>query len=69
MNVSEIRQLPLREKFQILEALWEDLGREIEEIPLSAGEKSFLDSRLARIESGETQIHDWDEVKDSLGKR
>ena len=69
MSVAEIRQLPLREKFQILEALWADLSDRVESIPLSPAEESLLDSRLQRIESGQTQIHEWDEVKDSIGKK
>ena len=69
MSVAEIRQLPLREKFQILEALWADLGERVESIPLSPAEESLLDYRLQRIESGQTQIHEWDEVKDAIGKK
>ncbi len=69
MSVAEIRQLPLREKFQILEALWGDLSECIDDIPVSEREKTLLDARLARIESGHAQIHNWDDVKDSIGKR
>lgn len=69
MSVTEIKQLPLREKFQILEAIWEDLSDHIADIPVSKAEKKLLDVRLERIASGETQIHDWDEMKHLIGRR
>jgi len=69
MSVTEIKQLPLREKFQILETLWEDLSDHIADIPVSKADRDMLDGRLERIASGETKIHDWDEVKRSIGRR
>lgn len=69
MSVTEIKRLPLREKFQILEVLWEDLSDHIADIPVSKVDRELLDARLERIDSGETEIHDWDEVKHSIGRR
>jgi len=68
MSVTEIKALPVREKFQILEALWEDLSEKIEDIPLTQADRDLLDHRLARIESGEAKILEWDELKDSIGE-
>lgn len=69
MSISDIQALPLREKFQILEALWQDLASRIDQMPVSDGDKAILDERLAALDAGETGIHDWDAVKDSIGKR
>ena len=69
MSVAEIRQLPLRAKFQILEALWGDLSDRIDKVPVSDLEKELLDSRLAKIASGHAEILDWDDVKNSIGNR
>lgn len=69
MSAAEIKELPLLEKFQILESIWLDLAERVEEMPLSASDKQLLDSRLARMESGEAQDHEWDEVKLSLGNK
>ena len=69
MSVAEIRKLPMREKFQILEALWGDLSDRIDGMPLSETEKTLLDSRLDRIESGQAEVLNWDDVKGSIGKR
>lgn len=69
MKVEELKGLPVREKFQLLEALWEDLNDQLETVPISEDEKSLLDSRLQRLESNQTEIQDWDRVKDRIGKR
>ena len=68
MNVAEIKKLPLREKFQILEALWEDLSSKIEDIELTQTDRDLLDTRLSKIESGESKILDWDDVKHTIGQ-
>ncbi len=68
MSVAEITKLPVREKFQILEALWEDLSDKIEDIPLTGADRDLLDHRLARIESGAAKILEWDDVKPTIGE-
>ena len=68
MSITEVKQLPLQEKFQLLEALWEDLADNLSDIPLSPEEQTLLDSRLANIDTGATTIHRWDEVKNLIGK-
>jgi len=69
MTVAEVQTLPLREKFQILEALWADLGSRVDSAPISESERVLLDFRIERIDSGTAAILDWDEVKYSIGKR
>lgn len=69
MSMSEIQALPLREKFQILEALWQDLVSRIDQMQVSDGDKAILDARLAALDAGEIEIHEWDAVKGSIGKR
>lgn len=68
MSIAEIKELPLREKMQILEAIWEDLGERVEGMEISDKERELLDGRLERVRNGEVEIHDWDAVKDSLGR-
>lgn len=69
MSVAEVRSLPLREKLQIFEAIWDDLSARVEQMEVSKVERELLDSRLERIRKGEVQIHEWDAVKHSIGKR
>ena len=67
MSIAEIRMLPLREKFQILEVIWDDLSAHIEEMAVSPAVQQLLDDRLERIKNGSAKIHDWDSVKFSMG--
>jgi putative addiction module component (TIGR02574 family) len=69
MSIAEIRQLPLNEKLQIMEALWEDLRLHVEGIPVPEWHKKLLDSRRRAVEEGREDILEWDEVKGSLGTR
>jgi putative addiction module component (TIGR02574 family) len=69
MNVAEVQSLPLREKFQILEVIWADLNSRIDAAPISQSERTLLDSRIERVDSGAAAIHDWDDVKHSIGNR
>jgi putative addiction module component (TIGR02574 family) len=69
MSIAEVRNLPLREKFQILEAIWDDLSVRMEEMAVSPAVRELLDSRLERIANGASEVHDWDSVKFSIGQR
>jgi putative addiction module component (TIGR02574 family) len=69
MSIAEVRRLPLREKLQILEVIWEDLSAKVDEMEISDAERKLLDSRLDRVRSGETKILDWEEVKHTIGSK
>lgn len=68
MSAAEILQLPLREKLQIMEAIWEDLRERAETCAISQETKDLLELRRARVESGEAKMLDWDSVKHSIGR-
>lgn len=69
MSIAEIRNLPLREKLQIFEAIWEDLSARADGMAVSVADRELLDSRIERVRNGEAGVHDWDSVKHSLGRR
>jgi hypothetical protein len=69
MSIAEVRSLPLREKLQILETIWEDLSARVDEMPVSPAERELLDSRIERARNGAAGIHDWDSVKQLLGRQ
>ncbi len=69
MSIAEIQSLPLREKLQIFEAIWNDLSARVEQMEVSKVERELLDSRIERIRKGEVEVHDWDTVKHSIGKQ
>lgn len=69
MSIAEIRQLPLAEKLQIMEAIWDDFRAQAEQVPVPAGHKELLDERRKAVEEGREGVLDWDSIKDSLGSR
>jgi putative addiction module component (TIGR02574 family) len=68
MNVAEITKLSTREKFELMEALWEDMRSKAEESDIPQEHLDLVQERWARVQSGESVLLDWDEVKDSIGK-
>lgn len=66
MSIAEIHQLPLSEKLQIMEAIWEDLRSQADALPVPEWHKELLDARLKAVEDGSEKVLDWDEVKQSL---
>jgi len=69
MSITEIRELPLHEKLQIMEVLWEDLRSHAEGAPVPQWHKELRDARRKAVEAGREKILEWDEVRNSLGTR
>jgi putative addiction module component (TIGR02574 family) len=68
MSVAEIHQLPIEEKLQMMEVLWEDLRDRFERMSIPASHQALLDERRARVQTGAAQLCDWDAVKTSIGR-
>ena len=68
MTVAEAKAMPIGQKFQIMEALWEDMRERFESMPVSDEVKSLLDERRSRVVRGESKLLDWDQVKSVLGR-
>ena len=68
MIVADIAKLTLREKLQLMEAIWEDLRVRVDDMGVPKEHRRILDDRRARIDSGEAKVLDWDQVKHSLGR-
>jgi hypothetical protein len=69
MSIAEIRSLPLREKLQIMEEIWEDLRPHAKTSEVPPEHRQILDLRRDRAISGQATLRSWDEVKHSIGKR
>ena len=69
VSIADIRQLPLTEKLQIMEAIWEDLRAQAEQVPVPAWHQELLDERRRAVEEGREEVLDWDSVKGTLGSR
>lgn len=68
MTAEEIRTLPMAQKIQIMEAIWEDLRDRFEQSELPQQLKNLLDQRRARVHEGSAKVLDWDTVKSSIGR-
>jgi putative addiction module component (TIGR02574 family) len=69
MSIAEVKQLPFAEKLQIMEAIWEDLRAQPEQIPVPQWHQELLDERRKAVEEGREELLDWDSIKDSLPSR
>lgn len=67
MSIGVLRELPLSEKLQIMEAIWEELRLNAEGIPVPQWHRDLLDSRQKTVEEKREEILEWDDVKDLLG--
>jgi hypothetical protein len=67
MSLAEISKLPLREKLQIMEAIWEDLRGQADRFEVPQEHRELLDSRRERAATGKAVLRDWDAVKHSIG--
>ena len=68
MTTDEIKRLPIEQKIQIMEALWDDLRERFERAEIPASVKRLLDERRERVSSGQAQLLDWDSIKETIGR-
>ena len=68
-NSIEIGGLSREEKLRVMEALWEDLSRDVEQIESPDWHREALDETDQRRKSGQESVVDWDEAKKELRKR
>ena len=68
MTTQELKALPIAEKLQIMEALWDDLRERFDQSDPPQQLKDLLDQRRARVRVGSAQLLDWDAVKSTIGR-
>jgi hypothetical protein len=66
--LEEIHQLPLREKLLVMEAIWEDLSREEQNLEMPQWHKELLDERECLLAEGKAQFVDWEEAKRQINE-
>lgn len=65
----DIKNLSREEKLRIMEAIWEDLSREDEQVESPDWHRRELDDTQRRLEDGQETVVDWDTAKKELRKR
>ena len=68
MTGQEIKELPVQQKLQIMEAIWEDFRDRFDRLNVPQEQKDLLDQRRARVREGVAQLLDWESVKGTLGR-
>lgn len=63
-----VKNMTKEEKLLTMRNLWEDMRQELEGSPETPEIIDLLDQRIARVESGEAELLDWDKVKGSIGR-
>ena len=66
-------KLPLAERLQLVEDLWDSIAAEQDQLPLPEWQARELQERAARYDAGQESTHSWDEVvaharQDACGK-
>ena len=59
----QIAEMTLAEKLRAMEALWDDLCRREEAMPVPQWHKDFLDERERLVEQGKARFIDWETAK------
>jgi len=62
-------QMTVAEKLRAMEALWEDLRRNEESVPIPEWHRRALRETRERAERGEEAVLDWEEAKTLLRQR
>ena len=68
MQVSEILQLSVAERIQIVEDIWDSISESSEELALSEREKLELDKRLESYAENPNEGIEWEALKKNLSK-
>jgi putative addiction module component (TIGR02574 family) len=64
--VEAFRRLPVDERARLVEELWEEIARELEQQPLSAAERQLLDERIQRHHERPTDVEPWETARDDI---
>jgi len=65
----QIAGMTLEEKLRAMEALWDDLCRREEAMPVPQWHKDLLDERERLVEQGQARFIDWETAKKRISER
>jgi len=68
-NTIEITHLSKEEKLRLMEAIWEDLTKEVDFIESPGWHRQKLEETSRRLEADQELIKDWQDAKTELRKR
>ena len=62
----ELDRMTVQEKLAAMEALWADLSRNPENVPVPQWHKDLLDERERAVEEGSAKFMDWETAKKQI---
>jgi putative addiction module component (TIGR02574 family) len=62
------RELPRAEQIELLHDLWEELIQAPDGLPTTEAERQALDRRIAAVESGSTELVDWEDARVDIAR-
>jgi hypothetical protein len=65
----QIAEMTLEEKLRAMEALWDDLCRREEAVPVPQWHKDLLDERERLVEQGKARFLEWETAKKRISER
>ena len=63
--IKEISQLNKNEKIILVEALWDSIASDPEQVELPEHHKSILEERLKTLDEDQAKGKPWDEIRDN----
>ncbi len=67
-SISQVFELTLSEKLQLLEDLWDSIALNPEQIPILEWHKEELDQRKASYLQNPSSVTSWDAVREKIRK-
>jgi len=65
----QLDRMTLEEKLRAMEALWDDLCRREEALPVPQWHKDLLDERERLVQQGKARFIDWETAKKRIVER
>ncbi len=62
-KIKEILSLPKEDKLMLIDVIWDSLDAELQNSEIPEWHKKLLDERLSRMENGEANFKNWEELK------
>ena len=66
--IPDVKNMTKEEKLLTMRNLWEDMRESVSDAPETPEITELLNERIARVETGEAELLDWNKVKGSIGR-
>jgi putative addiction module component (TIGR02574 family) len=66
IDVREILKLPVEERLEIVDAIWDSIAASSDALPVTEAQKQELDRRLEEHRRNPGAVRSWEQVRDSL---